>query len=96
MSITALKSFLINTNFLADKVVANSKGVSILSAICNHFFLLNSQNWHSKKDFLDVVDLVSVWAAWHPGHIGPAETSKDAKPGTSGTTPTRRTTTATR
>jgi hypothetical protein len=85
MSITALESFLINTNFLADKVVANAKGVSILSAFCNHVFLLNSQNWRSKKDFLDVVDLVSVWAAWHPGHIGPAETSKDAKPGTSGT-----------
>jgi hypothetical protein len=85
MSITALESFLINTNFLADKVIANAKGVSILSAFCNHVFLLNSQNWRSKKDFLDVVDLVSVWAAWHPGHIGPAETSKDAKPGTSGT-----------
>jgi hypothetical protein len=82
MSMTALESFLINTNFLAEKMGADSKGVSILSAFFNHV-LFNSQNWRSKKDFLDVADLISVWAAWHPGHISPVE-SKEPKGGPSG------------
>jgi hypothetical protein len=82
MSMTALESFLININFLADKVGV-TKGVSILSAFCNHVFLLNSQNWRSKTDFLDVVDLISVWAAWHPGYISPV-VSKEPKGGPSG------------
>jgi len=83
-SITSLESFLINSDFLADKVSPNPRGISALSAFCNHVFLLNSQNWRAKKDFLDVVDLVSVWAAWHPGHLGPAESARDPRPSPSG------------
>jgi hypothetical protein len=59
-SITVLESFLINNDFLSEKVPS---GASILSSFCHHVFLLNSLAWWCKKQFLDVVDLGSIWSS---------------------------------
>jgi hypothetical protein len=48
-SITALESFLINNDFLSEKVPCGTRGISILSSFCDHFFLLNSLAWRGKK-----------------------------------------------
>jgi hypothetical protein len=53
---TALESFLINNDFLSEKVPQGARGVSILIS-CDHVFLLNSLAWRGKKPFLGVVDL---------------------------------------
>jgi len=83
-SITALESFLINNDFLSEKVPRGARGVSILSSFCDHVFLLNSLAWRGKKPFLDVVDLGSVWSSWAPGHLAPGEGAKEPKAGPSG------------
>ncbi len=81
-SITALESFLINNDFLSEKVPRGARGVSILSS-CDQIFLLNSLAWRGKKHFLGVVDLGSVWSSWAPGHLAPGEAAKDTKAGPS-------------
>jgi hypothetical protein len=83
-SITALESYLINNNFMSEKVQRNTRGVGTLSAFCDHVFLLNSLAWRARKPFLDVVDLGSVWASWAPGHLVPGEAFREPRAGPSG------------
>jgi hypothetical protein len=83
-SITALESFLINNDFLSEKVPCGTRGISILSSFCDHVFLLNSLAWRGKKPFLGVVDLGSVWSSWAPGHLALGEAPKEPNAGPSG------------
>jgi hypothetical protein len=78
-SITALDSFLINNNFLSEKVPSGARGVSILSSFCHHIFLLNSLAWCCKKPFLGAVDLGSIWSSWAPGNLASGEVAKEPK-----------------
>jgi hypothetical protein len=82
-SITALETFLINNDFLSEKVPSGARGVSILSSFCHHVVLLISLAWCCKKPFLGMVDLGSIWSSWAPGNLASGEVAKEPKAGPS-------------
>jgi hypothetical protein len=84
-SIAALEGFLINNHFMQREVGTNSQSIALLSAFCDHVFMLNAERWRARKPFLDVIELGSVWAAWASGRTNlhsdrSAKEAKDKKP----------------
>ncbi len=80
-SLAALENFMLNSNFLAKDVGPGSAAISILSAFCDHVFLLNAERWRARKEFLDIIELGSVWATWHISRGITSSSSADTKGG---------------
>lgn len=63
-SIAAIIGFMMNTNYLQEDLMGNSKRAAILTEFVDYVFGRNALNWENSAPYLSTDDLAHVWATW--------------------------------
>ena len=63
-SISAITGLMINTNYLQEDLMGNSRRAAILTEFVDYAFSRNALNWENGQPFLSTDELTHVWANW--------------------------------
>ena len=63
-SVSAITGLMVNTNYLQEDLMGNSKRATILTEFVDYIFSRNALNWENGQPFLSTDELTHVWANW--------------------------------